>query len=74
MTTTDRKTQDEGEYSLRCITSATQPHDVTCWRCGGLFAALRAIVRLTDGSQPKDYPGALMVGRAAIAKATGQED
>lgn len=59
-----------------CITSATQPHDVTCWRCarnGELLAALQAIVRITDGSQPKDYPGAVMVARAAIATATGQE-
>ena len=28
--------------------------------------ALEAIVRITDGSQPKDYPGALMVARAAL--------
>ncbi len=21
-------------YDFKCITSATQPHDVTCWRCG----------------------------------------
>jgi len=34
-----------------------------------LLEALRAIVTLTDGSQPKDYPGALMVARAAIRKA-----
>ena len=34
-----------------------------------LLAALWAIVRITDGSQPKDYPGALMVARAAIRKA-----
>ena len=32
--------------------------------------ALEAIVRITDGSQPKDYPGALMVARAALAKET----
>lgn len=36
-----------------------------------LLAALQAIVKITDGSQPKDYPGALMVARVAIAKATG---
>lgn len=40
-----------------------------CVTCGTLFDALRAIVRLMDGSQPKDYPGALMVARAAIRKA-----
>ena len=34
-----------------------------------LLAALWAIVRITDGSQPKDSPGALMVARAAIRKA-----
>jgi len=34
-----------------------------------LLAALRAIVKIMDGSQPKDYPGALMVAQAAIRKA-----
>lgn len=37
-----------------------------------LLAALEAIVQITDGSQPKDYPGALMVARAAIAAAKGE--
>ena len=36
-----------------------------------LMDALIAIVKITDGSQPIDYPGALMVARSAIAKATG---
>jgi len=31
-----------------------------------LVAALRAIVKITDGSQPKDYPGALMVAQSAL--------
>ena len=34
-----------------------------------LLAALRAIVVVMDGSQPKDYTGALMVARAAIRRA-----
>jgi hypothetical protein len=29
-------------------------------------AALEAIVKITDGSQPIDYPGALMVARSAL--------
>ena len=48
------------------------------FKYGALFAAapdlleaLQAIVKITDGSQPKDYPGALMVARAAIANAMG---
>ena len=36
-----------------------------------LLEALHAIVKVLDGSQPKDIPGAIMVARAAIAKATG---
>jgi len=35
-------------------------------RIHALESALRAIVAITDGSQPKDYPGALMVARAAL--------
>lgn len=31
-------------------------------------AALRAIVKITDGSQPIDYPGALMVARYALSE------
>ena len=31
-----------------------------------LVAALRAIVKITVGSQPKDYPGALMVAQSAL--------
>ena len=31
-----------------------------------LTAALNAIVHITDSSQPIDYPGALMVARAAL--------
>lgn len=34
-----------------------------------LATALTAIVRITDGSQPIDHPGALMVARAALAEA-----
>ena len=37
-----------------------------------LLAALEAIVSITDGSQPKDYPGALMVAKSAISKAKDQ--
>jgi hypothetical protein len=37
-----------------------------------LLQALETIVKITDGSQPIDYPGALMVARAAIAKAKGE--
>ena len=37
-----------------------------------LLSALEAIVKITGGSQPIDYPGALMVARAAIAKSKGE--
>ena len=37
-----------------------------------LLAALEAIVKITDGSQP-NYPAVLMVAQAAIAKATGSK-
>jgi hypothetical protein len=37
-----------------------------------MLAALTAIEKIMDGSQPKDYPGALMVARAAVAKARGE--
>ena len=33
-----------------------------------LKKALQAIVKITDGSQPKDYPGVLMVARTALAR------
>lgn len=36
-----------------------------------MFRALVAIRRMTDGSQPKDYPGALMVVGYAIRVAVG---
>ena len=36
-----------------------------------LLEALKAITKLIDGSQPKDYPGALFVARRAIQKAEG---
>lgn len=34
-----------------------------------MLRALRAIKKMTDGSQPKDYPGALMVADYAITRA-----
>ena len=36
-----------------------------------MLASLVAIVRLTDGSQPIDYPGALMVARLAVEQVNG---
>lgn len=37
-----------------------------------LLEALRAINQVLGGSQPIDIPGALMIARAAIAKAEGR--
>lgn len=36
-----------------------------------LLAALRSMVALMDGSQPIDYPGALMIATTTIAEAEG---
>lgn len=49
----------EARANARLIAAAPDQH-----------AALLAIVKLLDGSQPKDIPGAIMVAQAAIAKAT----
>ncbi len=38
-----------------------------------LMRALKAIVKLLDGSQPIDYLGALMIAQSAIAKAIAGE-
>ena len=43
-------------HAIQCLLDS---HDA-------LVAALRAIVKITDGSQPKDYPGALMVAQSAL--------
>ncbi len=75
-----------GEWTLLCgcrIVSGTEttnegvcPDEVWIGQCPihaaapELLAALRAILKITDGTQPKDYPAALMVARAAIATAT----
>lgn len=37
-----------------------------------MLAALEAIVKIMDGSQPKDYPGALMVAQSAIKLVKGE--
>ena len=46
---------DRAKHIVHCVNT----HDA-------LIAALRAIVKITDGSQPKDYPGALMVAQSAL--------
>ena len=48
--------RDRAEYVLRAVNS----HDA-------LVAALRAIVALTNGRQPIDISGALMVAESALA-------
>ncbi len=39
-----------------------------------MYEALKAIVKVMDGSQPIDYPGALMVAQYAIKKAEGKAE
>lgn len=39
-----------------------------------LEQAMRAIVKVLDGKQPKDIPGALMVAQSALNRSTGDEE
>jgi len=50
-----------GYANTRLITAAPE-----------LLAALKAILQITDGSQPRDYPSVPWIAQAAIRTATGR--
>ena len=62
-----RKVVNEYKAAAREVLQAEKDRDHPA---ATLLAACKAVESILDGRQPKDIPGAVMVVRAAIAKAT----